>query len=271
MNSLPGQLYPEDKGVKGKVHTPRGVVITGDIVDDGSSSDIEKIWQEYSEDYGLNGEKLLAFPIYEGFGESDGPSSALVRTNLKRRNRLRPDLRSISADGLHYSWDWGQVHFVQLNLYPGSVGEEYLNIWRRRVSGDARYPKHSLEFLIDDLRRNVGNSGRPVILFQHYGFDSWSEAFWTERERNAFLQAIQPYNIIAIFWGHSEVPQGFSWNGIKTWCAGTTNHDPDPGEFLVVKITTGRKSGQLVVATRKVDGWSSVDKITFPLKKTAQK
>ncbi len=271
MNSLPGQLYPEDKGVKGKVHTPKGVIITGDIVNDGSASDIEKIWQEYSEDYGLTGEKLLAFPVYEGFGESDGPSSALVKANLKSRNRLRPDLRSISADGLHYSWDWGQLHFVQLNLYPGSVGEEYLNIWRRRISGDARYPKHSLEFLIDDLRRNVGNSGRPVILFQHYGFDSWGEAFWTERERNAFLQAIQPYNIIAIFWGHSEVPQGFSWNGIKTWCAGTTNHDPDPGEFLVVKITTGRKSGQLVVATRKVNSWESVDKITFPLKKVAQK
>jgi len=271
MNSLPGQLYPEDKGLKGKVHTPRGVVITGDIVNDGSTPDIEKTWQEYVEDYGLNGDKLLAFPVYEGFGENDGPSSGLVRANLKSRNRLRPGLRSISADGLHYSWDWGQVHFVQLNLYPGSAGEEYLNIWRRRVSGDARYPKHSLEFLIDDLRRNVGNSGRPVILFQHYGFDSWSEAFWTEKERSAFLQAIQPYNIIAIFWGHSEVPQGFSWNGIKTWCAGTSNHDPDPGEFLVVKITTGRKNGQLVVATREADAWGSVDRTSFPVKKAPQK
>jgi hypothetical protein len=271
MNSLPGQLYPEDKGVKGKVHTPRGVVITGDIVNDGSAPDIEKTWQEYVEDYGLNGDKLLAFPVYEGFGESDGPSSGLVRANLKSRNRLRPGLRSISADGLHYSWDWGQVHFVQLNLYPGSAGEEYLNIWRRRISGDARYPKHSLEFLIDDLRRNVGSSGRPVVLFEHYGFDSWSEAFWTEKERSAFLQAIQPYNIIAIFWGHSEVPQGFSWNGIKTWCAGTSNHDPDPGEFLVVKITTGRKNGQLVVATRETDAWGSVDRTSFPVKKAPQK
>jgi len=271
MNSLPGQLYPEDKGVKGKVHTPRGVVITGDIVDDGSAPDIEKTWQEYVEDYGLTGDKLLAFPVYEGFGESDGPSSGLVRVNLKSRNRLRSGLRSISADGLHYSWDWGQVHFVQLNLYPGSAGEEYLNIWRRRVSGDARYPKQSLEFLIDDLRRNVGSSGRPVVLFEHYGFDSWSEAFWTEKERSAFLQAIQPYNIIAIFWGHSEVPQGFSWNGIKTWCAGTSNHDPDPGEFLVVKITTGRKNGQLVVATREINSWGSVDKTSFPVKKAPQK
>ncbi|MBP6908912.1 MAG: metallophosphoesterase [Candidatus Saccharicenans sp.] len=271
MNSLPGQLYPEDKGVKGKVHIPRGVVITGDIVDDGSAPDIEKTWQEYVEDYGLTGDKLLAFPVYEGFGESDGPSSGLVRVNLKSRNRLRSGLRSISADGLHYSWDWGQVHFVQLNLYPGSAGEEYLNIWRRRVSGDARYPKHSLEFLIDDLRRNVGSSGRPVVLFEHYGFDSWSEAFWTEKERSAFLQTIQPYNIIAIFWGHSEVPQGFSWNGIKTWCAGTSNHDPDPGEFLVVKITTGRKNGQLVVATREINSWGSVDKTSFPVKKAPQK
>jgi hypothetical protein len=271
MNSLPGQFYPEERGVKGKIHTPRGVVITGDIVDDGSALDIEKTWQEYVEDYGLNGDKLLAFPVYEGFGESDGPSSGLVRTNLKSRNRLRPGLRSISADGLHYSWDWGPIHLVQLNLYPGSAGEEYLNIWRRRVNGDARYPKYSLEFLIDDLRRNVGNSGRPVILFQHYGFDTWSEAFWTEKERNAFLQAIQPYNIIAIFWGHSEVPQGFSWHGIKTWCAGTPNRDPDPGEFLVVKISIGRKNGQLIVATRKTNSWESVEKSTFLVKKVPAK
>lgn len=267
MNSLPGQPFPEEFGIKGKVHTPKGVVILGDIVDDGTASDVEKIWQEYVEDYGLIGEKLLAFPVYEGFGENDGTSTGLVRTNLKNRNRLRPGLRSISSDGLHYSWDWGKVHFVQLNLYPGSVGEEYLNIWRRRFTGDARYPKYSLEFLIEDLRRNVGGSGRPVVIFQHYGFDSWGETWWTQKERNAFLQAIQPYNVIAIFWGHSHVAQGFSWNGIKTWCAGTTNNDPEPGEFLVVNIKTGRRSGQMIVATRKMDSWASAEKISFPMKK----
>ncbi|MDD8021122.1 MAG: metallophosphoesterase [Acidobacteriota bacterium] len=271
MNSLPGQLYPEGAGIKGRVHTPRGVVITGDIVNDGSAPDIQKTWQEYAEDFGLNGDRLLAFPVYEGFGESDGPSSGLIRLNLKSRNRLRPGLKSISADGLHYSWDWGPVHLVQLNLYPGSAGEEYLNIWRRRVSGDARYPKYSLEFLSDDLRRNVGSSGRPVVLFQHYGFDSWSEAFWTEKERDAFLQAIQPYNIIAIFCGHSEVSQAFTWNGIKTWCAGTTNHDPETGEFLVVKITSRKKNGQITVATRKMDSWSSIEKVTFSVKNIPRK
>ncbi|MFA4926553.1 MAG: hypothetical protein WC524_07900, partial [Candidatus Aminicenantales bacterium] len=62
-----------------------------------------------------------------------------------------------------------------------------------------------------------------------------------------------------------------SWNGIKTWCAGTSNHDPDPGEFLVVKITTGRKNGQLVVATREADAWGSVDRTSFPVKKAPQK
>ena len=271
MNALPGQSYPEQFGIKGKVHTPKGIVILGDIVDDGASAEVEKIWQEYVEDYGFKGDRLLAFPVYEGFGENDGPSSGLVRTNLKNRNRLRAGLRSISADGLHYSWDWGKVHFVQLNLYPGSVGEEYLNIWRRRFTGDARYPKHSLEFLIEDLRRNVGASGRPVIIFQHYGFDSWGETWWTEKERNAFLQAIQPYKVIAIFWAHSHVAQGFSWNGIKTWCDGTTNKDPEPGEFLVVNIKTGRRSGQMIVATKKIDNWVSAEKISFPLKKIPKK
>ncbi|MGC9056918.1 MAG: LamG-like jellyroll fold domain-containing protein [Candidatus Saccharicenans sp.] len=267
MNALPGEPYPKEFGIKGKVHTPKGVVILGDIVDDGASTEVEKFWQEYVEDYGFKGDRLLAFPVYEGFGESDGPSNGLVRTNLKNRNRLRTGLKSLSSDGLHYSWDWGKVHFIQLNLYPGSVGEEYLNYWGRRLSGDARYPKHSLEFLIEDLRKNVGGSGQPVVIFQHYGFDSWGETWWTEKERQAFFQAIQPYNVIAIFWGHSHIAQGFSWNGIKTWCDGTPNKDPDTGDFLVVNIKTGRRSGQMIVATRKVNSWEAAEKISFPMKK----
>ncbi|MBC7363297.1 MAG: metallophosphoesterase [Candidatus Aminicenantes bacterium] len=271
MNSLPGQFYPEEFGLKGKIHTPRGVIILGDIVDDGEAPDVLTTWQEYVEDFGLKGEGLLAFPVYEGFGENDGSSKGLVRNNLQKRNKLRPSIRSLSADGLHYSWDWGKVHFVHLNLYPGRAGEELLNYWRRRISSDARYPKYSLDFLIEDLRRNVGGTDRPVVIFQHYGFDSWSETFWTERERNAFLKAIEPYNVVAIFWGHSHVSQAFSWHGIKTWCAGTLNNDPDPGEFLVVNIKTGRRNGEMIVAERTAGKWVRCEKFTFPMKKTQKK
>jgi hypothetical protein len=47
-----------------------------------------------------------------------------VRANIQHRNEamgahMRPRLRSTSSNGLHYSWDWGQLHLVQLNLYPG--------------------------------------------------------------------------------------------------------------------------------------------------------
>lgn len=270
MNSVAGQNLPQEFGLKGKINTPRGVVVLGDIVDDGDSPEVQKFWQEYVEDFGLKGDQLLAFPVYEGFGEHDGSSSGLVRTNLRSRNRLRPGLKGISADSQHYSWDWGKVHFVHLNLYPGSVGEEYLNVWRRRVSGDARYPKHSLEFLAEDLRRNVGNSGRPVVIFQHYGFDSWSEAWWTKKERDAFLQAIQPYNVIAIFWGHSHVSHRLDWNGIPTWCAGAFNNDPEPGTFLVISLKIGRKKGQMVVATRRPGAWLSGEKTGFSLRKVPQ-
>lgn len=271
MNSLPGQLYPEEFGLSGKIHTPRGVVILGDIMDDGEAPDVLNTWQEYSEDFGLKGEGLLAFPVYEGYGENDGPSNGLVRNNLKSRNKLRPNLRSISSDGLHYSWDWGRVHFVHLNLYAGRAGEELLNYWRRRISSDARYPKYSLDFLVEDLRRNVGGPDRPVVIFQHYGFDSWSETFWTERERNAFLNAIEPYNVVAIFWGHSHVSQAFSWNGIKTWCVGALNNDPDAGEFLVVNIKTGRRTGQMIVADRTAGRWVRAEKYTFPMRKVQKK
>jgi len=54
------------------------------------SPEVDKFWQEYIADFGLKGEQLLAYPVYEGFGEHDGSSGGLVRANLRSRNSLRP-------------------------------------------------------------------------------------------------------------------------------------------------------------------------------------
>jgi hypothetical protein len=54
-------------------------------------------------------------------------------------------------------------------------------------------PQGAFSFLKEYLERVVGRSGQPVILMQHYGFDSfcmndWS--WWTPKQRRALYQLL---------------------------------------------------------------------------------
>ncbi|WP_426751553.1 discoidin domain-containing protein [Myxococcus sp. Y35] len=101
----------------------------------------------------------------------------------------------------HYSWDWHDIHFVQLNLFPGTEASP---------TRPEHSPKDSLVFLMMDLAFHVGTSGRPVVLIHHYGFDPFSTGeengkyWWTEAQRVAYWDAIASYNVIAIFTGHNH-------------------------------------------------------------------
>ena len=76
------------------------------------------------------------YPAFEGVGNHDGGNSTDVKSGLVRRgviarNRQRGAAAgtagaanySMSPNGLHYSWDWGGVHFAMLGVYPGTVGD----------------------------------------------------------------------------------------------------------------------------------------------------
>ena len=79
-------------------------------------------------DFGFDGtDGLLKFPVFEGWGNHDGPPIGKesfgfsFQAELKKRNEVRKQkgwIGNLSANGLHYSWDWDDVHFVQLNIYP---------------------------------------------------------------------------------------------------------------------------------------------------------
>jgi hypothetical protein len=264
MNGFPGALYPKSVG-DGIVKTPRGVLVLGDLIDEGEAEDAAEIFRSFAEDYGVNGEGRLVYPVYEGAGNHDGGEKDPVRKGIVARNAVRPGVKDVSSNGLHYSWDWDRVHFVQLSLFPGTAGDDIINPWGRHFEGDWKYPQHSLEFLNDDLAKNVGSSGRPVVLLQHYGWDDWGKGWWSERERSAYYEAIKNYNIIAIFWGHSHTPQFLNWNGIPTWCVGSPQIDPHLGEFFVVHITPN----EMIVAERDYDRWRLISEID--LKATGEK
>src|SRR6056297_3629235 len=90
----------------------------------------------------------------------DGPQGdTFVVDDIVARKQRRPSVKHISENGLHYSWDWGPLHLVSLGIFVGE-GEV-------RRQGFHYSPRASLEFLRADLAKQVGDSGRPVVLAFH--------------------------------------------------------------------------------------------------------
>lgn len=224
MNQLPGKPYPDPIG--GEVQRPRGVILSGDMTDRAKPAE----WRLFTKYWGLRGnDGLLNYPMYEIAGNHDGKPAAkggYVRRQIIKRNPKRPNIANISANGLHYSWDWQDVHFVALNEYAGRENTDYYPQSPSSRRKRQRYgvpAEKSLQFLRKDLASQVGQSDRPVVLIQHYGFDGfafhpWGEqaAWWTEAQALRLWEAIENYNVITILGGHNGSEARFHWNGIPT-------------------------------------------------------
>ena len=258
INALPGTPYPEGI-LRGRVKQPMGVAVLGDLVDHGHKKIGQKEWEAYTRDFGVAGEGRIAFPVYEGFGNHDGGEEHPIRQGIKNRNPKRPGLSHISKNGFHYSWDWEGIHFIQLNLYPGTVADEISNPFELPFKGSWKEPLYSLKFLKADLKKQIQDKKHPVILFMHYGFDEWGRYCWSERERKVFYKAIKDYHVTAVFFGHTHVVQSVKWKGIPTFCVGSSQKNSGPGEFLVVHI----RKNKMYVLERKINNWGIVYKIKF--------
>jgi cytolysin (calcineurin-like family phosphatase) len=215
INSLAGQAYPDPDW--GAVQVPRAVTHTGDCTDRGYPDE----WAAFTAAYGVNGEGLVKYPVYDGYGNHDSydaypPVSAPV--NIAQRNVLRENVW-ISSNGYHYSWDWEDVHFVQVNIYPGNT---------------KTYCQASLDFLRDDLKKRVGQSGRPVIILQHFGFDSYSTNYWSGVDRETLYSCISNYNVAAILHGHNHNAGVENFHGISSFSLPSSGY---LGMFTVFQVT----------------------------------
>ncbi len=224
VNELRGTAIP-DVARAGSVGEPRGVIHVGDLIDTGDKSgpvfDTMKITElsHWQAAYGLNGEGgTLKYPVYEILGNHDAPhGDGLVRERLFERNKTRTGLTKLSANGLHYSWDWGPVHCVCLGLI---VGEDQSVVRKRRFAA-----LDSLEFLVEDLAEHVGDSGRPVVLVHHvdvarYGLPPevpgpFEGKEWDPADVSAYYRTIRGYKIAAIFYGHTHTRNVFRWDGVN--------------------------------------------------------
>ena len=174
MNRIPDADWPEKLG-GGKIGKTSGAVVLGDCIDDGDRKEGARLISAeqnkfFLEDFGLDGtDGLLKYPVFEGWGNHDGPPKGREKSGfsfqgqLRKRNGVRREkglISNVSSNGLHYSWDWDDVHLVQLNLYPADrqrEGVHYSPVWHD--------PQDSLRFLKAEqatARQDRRGMGRPV-------------------------------------------------------------------------------------------------------------
>jgi hypothetical protein len=223
INGLPGTAYPAAIG--GTVAVPRGILMPGDLINDGAV--LEKYptqWANYVADFGVNGEGRCKFPVYEAIGNHDVNENLYVFNKIKERNVTRKRLgmiQNVSPNGYHYSWDWDGVHFVNVNLFPGNEWEGEADAY-----GRGHNPMYARDFLVEDLKQNVGTTGRPVIIMQH--FRPVDENWWTYSAADKYHKVLQDYNVVAIMVGHQGGGVNNVWRGYN-WISSN-------GELIVCRI-----------------------------------
>lgn len=220
------------------IATPLGIVVGGDMTDDGggqvtSPSEGTQLLQ-FSQRYQQGvGPDRVHFPVYAGLGNHDldqnGPRRNVdwyrremrdyVEVNHRPSVFFKPPVPAGNYDVFSdsYSWDWGGLHLVQTHRFAGDVGHG-------AISG--------LPWLKDDLAVNAVG-GRPVVIFQHYGWDTFSlerwdpgqhtfddagsgaPHWWSEADRQALRAILKGYNVVGIFHGHQhETPMLYQRDGL---------------------------------------------------------
>ena len=199
----------------------------------------------YIDDFHVNGGDgaQLKYPIIEAYGnhDVDDQTGDVVLNGIARRNGESKLKRDFSANRLHSAWDWDDVRLVNVNLYPGKTVRA----------------RDSLSFLEADLHQNVGDSHRPVVIMQHFGFDEFSRQarWWTDAERDEFYNAIRRYNVVAIFSGHQHWADRVEWNGIHDYVLPRAKGGNNTDGIYAVRMTDRR----MIVAHRRLNGaWDHV-------------
>jgi predicted phosphodiesterase len=271
LNKLPGTEITKDAG-GGKVLPVRGVVHAGDCIDTGSGSKSNPMeqteWAAFTSAFGLTGKDgALKMPVYEVHGNHDSTrEDGLALRKIIERNKSRPGVTNVSKNGLHYSWDWGDVHFVNVGILVGQVE----SVKRKR-----RYaPLGSLDFLVTDLKEKVGTSGRPVVITHHVDMVRYAQSLpvddkkatameWDPEDVKAFYEALGGYNVAAILYGHTHARNVFRWDGtakaakegIPVFNVSKSSHFASAKQaFFYIEIQ-GRKVTAREYQT--VDGWQT--------------
>jgi len=257
-----------------------GIVHLGDMVNDWKTQQVLAFRQLYEHDYpGNNGGTVysdscisddngyslgfrISYPVIPMLGNHDVTAHFEDQAKetggyiIQRMGGATGLLAQYPSDNpSNFIWRWGQYIFVTLGLWAGSYN------W-----GDPNHTDTSkLNWLRDNLDKFAGGDNLGVLIFQHYGWDGFSEEsrWWTDDQRDMMLDVLcrrdigpgnngscNPYNVIGIFTGHNHWPQQWikvdagkdaNGNPVQFWdfsmmTAGFNTSDGTYG-FSVVQLT----------------------------------
>lgn len=244
LNNLEGKFsIPAEfvNGVStGTVEKLDGVIVAGDMFDKPYSNVHELYKQRYFQG---PGDKQIHYPVFPGYGNHDiDPISQDSIKNLEGRaanlelldSLLNDKLKKGEILNLHpgsrsYSWNIGDVHFVQAHRY----------------SGDNAYGDANWEWLEADLKK-YASAGNPIVYIQHYGFDEWAIKWWSEADRERLFDLFSKYNLAAFLVGHTHEASIQEYRGYKIYQVNNAWPDEDGnGSFAVVRL----KGNNVAIAT----------------------
>lgn len=225
------------------------VAIAGDIFDK-ALDETHYLFKERYHQAGTEDDKKIKFPVFPGFGNHDiDPVSKKPTQNLAGRKmnlsymdsvlqaRLeKGEILNVDPESRAYSWNIGDIHFVQMHTY----------------AGDDHYCKgNSLIWLEKDLNLYAAG-GNPVVYIQHYGFDKWAIKWWPEDKRKALFDLLDKYNVVGFFVGHTHEPSIEHYRGYPVFQVNNAWPDEDGnGSFAIARI----RGNDFAVATcRWTDG-----------------
>ena len=213
----------------------KGLMIAGDLTQNTRPNDEFEFYQDaidFYEDY-----------VYDGQGNHDEhePDDSIQRTGCAvnatwcvneddlisylRRSRSTPV--DMSPDGAVYSWEWQGIHFIQLGTFAGNRSYE------KGQFPDVN-PYDSLNFMRSDLAKNVGATGKPVVLMMHYSLNDAKEGgAWRQSSVADFWDSLEGYNVVGVMSGHIHYGTGGGWNRTAYRPAGATK-GPDSLPNIVV-------------------------------------
>lgn len=244
LNRLEGNFcVPQDsvQGVStGPVKKLDGVIIAGDIFDKPYPEAHDLYNQRYTQGAG---DKQIHFPVFPGYGNHDiDPFSQDSLRNMQGREvnlhlldsilhekLVHGEIVSLHEGSRSYSWNVGDVHFIQAHRY----------------SGDSEYGETNWTWLEDDLKK-YASDGNPVVYIQHYGFDEWALTWWTEDDRKRLFDLLEQYNLAAFLVGHTHEASIQTYRGHEIYQVNNAWPDEDGnGSFAVVRI----QGNKVVIAT----------------------
>jgi cytolysin (calcineurin-like family phosphatase) len=222
-----------------------GVIINGDLTAFGHKDEYDAYLYFY--------ESILKGVVFPGLGNHDYENNIndcfenncalrMIRYMKDKINSLPVSRHDMTVSGttyvfpqnvktwsgsFAYSWDVGNIHFIQLNNYPHY--ETSFEGWNfEKARRDYVTVTSALTWLQNDLAA-ADAAGKKIIINVHKGAETVGNS--------SFLSTISGYDVIAIFGAHIHSQAGFLYNtggGIPVYGSGS----PAYGTYLVVEIQT---------------------------------